>query len=57
MSDEETMWDEYYNKKKGRAPRQLLLDVLEKYSTGESLHAIDLGYGDGTETAVLLSRG
>jgi len=57
MSEYETIWDEYYKKKKGRAPRQLLLDVLEKYPTGESLHAIDLGYGDGTETVVLLSRG
>jgi len=56
MSDEETGWDEYYKKIRGRAPRQLLLDVLEKYPTGESLHAIDLGCGDGTEVVVLLSR-
>jgi len=57
MSDEETNWEEYYEKIQGRKPRQLLLDVLEKYPMGESLHAIDLGCGDGTETAWLLSRG
>ena len=57
MSDEETRWEGYYEKIQGRAPRPLLIDVLEKYPTGESLHAIDLGCGDGTETVVLLSRG
>jgi trans-aconitate methyltransferase len=41
----------------GREPRQLLLDALEKFPAGASLHAIDLGCGDGTETAFLLSRG
>ena len=50
-------WDEYYEKMKEREPRQLLLDVLEKYSTGESLHAIDLGCGEGSETVILLARG
>lgn len=57
MSDENFSWDDYYNKIQGREPRQLLLDVLAKYPTGNSLHAIDLGCGDGTETTVLLSRG
>ena len=57
MSDEETRWAEYYQKIQGRAPRQLLLDVLEKFPTGKLLHAIDLGCGDGTETIELLSRG
>jgi len=57
VSEEEYDWNDYYRKIQGRAPRQLLLDVLEKYPTGESLHAIDLGCGDGTETAFLLSRG
>ena len=57
MSNEEYDWNEYYKKIQGRAPRQLLLDVLEKYPTGKSLHAIDLGCGDGTETAFLLTRG
>ena len=57
MSDEETRWEEYYKKIQGRAPRPLIMDVLEKYPTVDSLHAIDLGCGDGTETVVLLSRG
>lgn len=57
MTDENFNWDEYYQKIQGRAPRQLLLEALEKFPSGESLHAIDLGSGDGTETIVLLSRG
>jgi trans-aconitate methyltransferase len=57
MTLEEVNWDEYYQKIRGRAPRQLLLDALEKFPTDSALHAIDLGCGDGTETALLLSRG
>lgn len=57
MLNEEYNWDDYYKWIQGREPRQLLLDVLGKYPTGESLHAIDLGCGDGTETVALLSRG
>ena len=57
MADEPFNWDEYYKKIQGRAPRQLLLDALEKFPSSESLQAIDLGCGDGTETVVLLSRG
>ncbi len=57
MSDKNCLWDDYYNKIQGRAPRQLLLDALEKFSDDQPLHAIDLGCGDGTETAVLLARG
>ena len=50
-------WDEYYDKMQEREPRQLLLDVLAKYPSGDSLHAIDLGCGEGSETVVLLARG
>jgi trans-aconitate methyltransferase len=57
MTDDPFNWDEYYKKIQGRAPRQLLLDALEKFPLGASLQAIDLGSGDGTETVVLLSRG
>jgi trans-aconitate methyltransferase len=57
MADDTFNWDEYYKKIQGRAPRQLLLDALEKYPADTALHAIDLGCGDGTETALLLSRG
>jgi len=57
MPDEEMTWDEYYQKIQGRAPRQLLLDVLEKFPSATGLHAIDLGCGDGTESVALLERG
>ncbi len=57
MTDEPFNWNEYYKKIQGREPRQLLLDVLEKFPSGESLQAVDLGSGDGTETVVLLARG
>lgn len=50
-------WDEYYEKMRERGTRQVLLDVLEKYPSVASLHAIDLGCGEGTETLVLLARG
>ena len=55
MTLEEVNWDEYYQKIQGRKPRQLLLDALEKFQA--PLHAIDLGCGDGTESAVLLEHG
>ena len=57
MADDPFNWNEYYKKIQGRAPRQLLLDALEKFPSGESLQAVDLGSGDGTETVVLLARG
>ena len=57
MPDEEMTWDEYYRKIQGRAPRQLVLDVLEKFPPATGLHAIDLGCGDGTESVALLERG
>ena len=60
MSEEDHGWEDYYQKIKGRAPRQLLLDVLAHFtnkSTSTQRNAIDLGCGDGTETAVLLEQG
>ena len=57
MSDESMSWDDFYKKVQGRPPRQLLLDALEKFPEHAPLQAIDLGCGDGTESAVLLSRG
>lgn len=57
MSDKNLVWDDYYKKIQGRAPRPLLLDVLAKFPSGTGLRAIDLGCGDGTESAFLLSRG
>ena len=49
--------DHYYKLMDGREPRQLLLDALEKFPKDKTFHAIDLGCGDGTETAAILSRG
>ena len=58
MSQEDNGWKEYYQKLKGRAPRPLLLDVLAYYpETSTQRTAIDLGCGDGTESALLLERG
>jgi tellurite methyltransferase len=57
MSEEENGWAYFYQQMKGRPPRQLLLDVLEKYPGRLSLRAVDLGCGDGTESALLLERG
>jgi trans-aconitate methyltransferase len=53
-------WQEYYRKIEGREPRPLLLDVLERYVTDapqSARQAIDLGSGDGIESAILLERG
>jgi trans-aconitate methyltransferase len=60
MAQENTDWQAYYQKQQGRAPRPLLLNVLEYFATEpaeNSLQAIDLGCGDGTETAYLLAHG
>lgn len=58
MSQEDKGWEDYYRAIKGRPPRQLLLDALA-YFPGDSAQrkAIDLGSGDGTESALLLERG
>ncbi len=53
-------WEDYYQRVSGRAPRQLLLDVVQRYSSevhAERRVAIDLGSGDGTESAYLLAQG
>ena len=58
MDKNEIQWETYYQKISGRQPRQQLIDVLERFGTdspGEPRHAIDLGSGDGTETAYLLA--
>lgn len=57
MADESYNWEDYYQKIEGLAPHQLLLEVLEKLQSYTSLHAIDLGCGDGIESVVLLERG
>ncbi len=60
MSQEENTWPIYYQKIQGRAPRQLLLDALtyfEDASGNSQRFAVDLGCGDGTESAVMLDHG
>lgn len=60
MTLEDVNWEEYYQKIQGRAPRSLLINALDRFRLDPSQiarKAIDLGCGDGTETAILLERG
>ena len=53
-------WKAYYEKTRGRPPRSLLLSALaleNRSSQGEHGLAIDLGFGDGTDTLYLLENG
>ena len=54
-------WEAYYERIEGRGARPLLLEALSKFSEDPSpttpRSAIDLGFGDGTETVVLLDAG
>jgi tellurite methyltransferase len=58
MTDNDFNWQNFYHNVSGRQPRELLLDVLSRFepvSSGQTRKAIDLGCGDGTETAALLA--
>lgn len=60
MTLEDVNWEEYYQKIQGRAPRSLLINALDRFRPDPSQiarKAIDLGCGDGTETAILLECG
>lgn len=60
MDSANFQWETYYTNIKGRAPRDLLVDVVKRFGSAPSVHphhAIDLGCGDGTETAFLLANG
>jgi len=48
-------WTSYYEAVDGREPREFLIEALA--AVGDVGSAIDLGCGDGTETAELLRRG
>lgn len=54
-------WKTYYkNIRKGRQPRPLILDTLKRFAQEPPIDmpkAVDLGCGDGTETALLLANG
>jgi tellurite methyltransferase len=53
-------WANFYKNASGRQPRPLLIEVLERFGHEPSANprkAIDLGCGDGTETAFLLANG
>ena len=51
-------WAGYYDAQAGREPRELLRDVLAAFDREDRVgSAVDLGCGDGTETAELIARG
>lgn len=58
---DESQWKAYYEVQSGRSPRRFFLEVLARFEAelapSTARKAIDLGCGDGTETAVLLNAG
>lgn len=54
-------WKDYYNAVQGRGPRALFLEMLSLFKAQgvepAGAQAIDLGCGDGVETALLLKEG
>jgi tellurite methyltransferase len=51
-------WKNYYDSTAGRPPRPTLLAALAQFgATGTGRTAVDLGCGDGRDTAELLRRG
>jgi trans-aconitate methyltransferase len=59
MSDNTFQWEDFYKNVSGREPRELLFRALELFEQGAegTRQAVDLGCGDGTETAALLAQG
>lgn len=57
----EPTWETYYQWIEGRGPHPLFLKALGRFGLepdrAETRHAIDLGFGDGTETLALLEAG
>src|SRR6266511_5041646 len=49
-------WTEYYDENEDRAPREMLLEVLDAFGSEEP-QAVDLGCGSGIETLAMLERG
>jgi SAM-dependent methyltransferase len=54
-------WEDYYRAVQSRAPRALFLDMLALFEAEgvdpADAQAVDLGCGDGVETALLLEKG
>ena len=54
-------WEDYYKAVQGRAPRALFLEMLAMFKAAgfnpSGAQAVDLGCGDGIETALLLQEG
>jgi SAM-dependent methyltransferase len=57
----EPTWNDYYEWLKGREPRPLFLEAFERFrqspTAGRPMQAVDLGFGDGTETLAMLAAG
>jgi tellurite methyltransferase len=55
--DEPGAWSRYNATQVDRAPRPLAVELLEHAGDGRGRLALDLGFGSGVETALLLDRG
>jgi SAM-dependent methyltransferase len=56
--DIQDRWSGFYQANAGRAPRPFFLKMIEQYPDAvDGLTAVDLGCGNGIETAALLQRG
>jgi tellurite methyltransferase len=55
--DEPGAWSRYNTTQVDRPPRPLVRTLLEHAGNGEGRLALDLGFGSGVETALLLDRG
>ncbi len=53
---EASEWTEYYDENEDRAPREMLLDVLDAFGRKDH-QAVDLGCGSGIDTLAMLERG
>jgi trans-aconitate methyltransferase len=52
-----TDWRAFHEATAGRSPRPLFVRAMKVLGPGAGRTAVDLGFGDGTETKALLARG